>query len=100
MDKEGLRQFKGEVSKGHDISKLILFGSTARGRYNKESDVDLILVGNEFKDKSILKRPVDFYLEWNLDMPVDFICFTPEEFEEKSKHIGIVSEALKEGIEI
>jgi hypothetical protein len=31
---------------------------------------------------------------------VDFICYTPEEFEKLKKEVSIVSEALKEGIEI
>jgi hypothetical protein len=31
---------------------------------------------------------------------VDFICYTPEEFEKLKKEVSIVSEAFKEGIEI
>jgi len=32
--------------------------------------------------------------------PVDFLCYTPEEFEKLRKRISIVSVALKTGIEI
>jgi hypothetical protein len=51
-----------------------------------------------FKGKSPLKRPVVLYLEWTMDYPVDFLCYTPEEFEEKRKEISIVRQAIKEGI--
>ena len=40
------------------------------------------------------------YDYWNLDYPVDFLCYTPEEFEKKKKEISIVKEAVKEGIDI
>jgi hypothetical protein len=37
---------------------------------------------------------------WDLNYPVDFLCYTPEEFNKLKKEVSIVSEALKEGIEI
>jgi hypothetical protein len=57
-------------------------------------------VSKEFEGKSPLKRPVPFYIKWDLGYPVDFICYTPMEFNNLRKQISIVSEALKEGIEI
>jgi hypothetical protein len=36
----------------------------------------------------------------DLNYPVDFLCYTPEEFNKLKKEVSIVSEALKEGIEI
>nr|AAU82290.1 nucleotidyltransferase [uncultured archaeon GZfos13E1] len=77
---------------------MILFGSQVSGEADENSDVDLIVVGDEFKDKSPLKRPVALYLEWTMDYPVDFLCYTPEEFEEKRKEISIVRQAIKEGV--
>jgi hypothetical protein len=40
------------------------------------------------------------YKFWNYDLPVDFLCYTPEEFERMKKMITIVSHAVKEGIEV
>ena len=31
---------------------------------------------------------------------MDILCYTPEEFEKLKKRIGIVQEAVKEGIEV
>jgi hypothetical protein len=36
----------------------------------------------------------------DLNYPVDFLCYTPEEFNKLKKEVSIVSEALKEGVEI
>lgn len=97
---EQLKQFKSRIEKKYNIDRLIVFGSSARGAYDRDSDIDLIIVGDEFKGKSVLKRAVPLYLEWDLGCPVDILCYTPEEFESKKRQVSIVQEALKEGIEV
>lgn len=95
-----LREFVRKSSERIDISKMIFFGSMAVGASHKDSDIDLIIVSPSFKDIRFWKRAVGLYEYWDLDYPVDFLCFTPEEFNEKSKGVTIISEALKEGIVI
>jgi len=95
-----LKAFKEEVSGKYSIDKMILFGSRAKGAFGEDSDVDIIVVGEEFRGKSLLRRPYHLYLDWNLAYPVDFLCYTPEEFEERKERIGIIREALREGIAI
>ncbi len=97
---KALRAFKDIICQKYDIKEVILFGSQVSGTADKDSDVDLIVVGDEFRDKSPLKRPFDLYLEWTMDYPVDFLCYTPEEFEEKRNEISIVRHAINEGIAI
>jgi predicted nucleotidyltransferase len=88
------------ICQKYDIKEVILFGSQVSGTADDDSDVDLIVVGDEFRDKSPLKRPFELYLEWAMDCPVDFLCYTPEEFEEKRNEISIVRHAINEGITI
>ncbi|MDP3640069.1 MAG: nucleotidyltransferase domain-containing protein [Nanoarchaeota archaeon] len=95
-----LQQFAQHISKDYPLKKMILFGSQVTGKAGRDSDVDLILVSEKFRRQSILKRSPPLYLQWDLDYPVDFLCYTPEEFVKKKKHIGIVQQAVKEGIEI
>ena len=57
----------------------------------------MIVISDEFEEVSPLKRPVKLYLEWDLDYPVDFICYTTKEFEELRKRPSLVREALREG---
>lgn len=82
------------------VDKIIIFGSFARGEFGKDSDIDLILVDEGFEGKEFHKRTKGFWLKWDLGIPVDFICYTPEEFNKLKKRVSIVSEALKEGIAI
>jgi len=97
---ELLKSFKKSINTKHKIDRMILFGSIPKGTATSESDVDVILVSDEFEGKSSLKRPVPFYLEWPFRIPVDFICFTKIEFEKLKKQVSIVSEALATGVEI
>lgn len=97
---EALKEFKEKIRQKYGVREMILFGSQVRGEADENSDIDLIIVGDGFKDKNPLKRPFELYLEWTRDYPVDFLCYTPEEFEEKRNEISIVRHAIKEGIVI
>lgn len=91
-----IRKFKKKIG----AEKVILFGSYARGDYDENSDLDLIIVSKKFSKKDFLERSVGLHKHLNLDYPVDFICFSRKEFEREKKKVSIVSEALREGIEI
>lgn len=95
-----LKGFFKKISTRFNISNLILFGSRARGNANKDSDFDLIIVSPDFKKKNFVERASKLYDYWDLNYPVDFICYTPEEFEDLRKRISLVAEALKYGVEI
>ncbi len=94
-----IKKFKKGL-KNLDLDKLILFGSYAKGNQTKDSDIDLLVVSNDFKGKKSFKRGKELYLNWDINIDVDFICLTNEELEIKKKQIGIVSQALKEGVVI
>ena len=95
-----LQEFKKEAGRHIPIRRMILFGSYAHGKPGKWSDIDLIMVSPSFRGQKPYTRGVEFYRYWQLNCPVDFLCYTPEEFERLAKQITIVSQALKEGIEI
>src|SRR3989338_577011 len=103
MDKKdlikALQEFKKKVQAKHAIKKIILFGSRANGKINKDSDVDLMIIG-DFKGKSNLQRSPPFYDYWDIDLPVDFICYTPKEYNRLSKMVTIAREAKLRGVEI
>ncbi|MBI4147276.1 nucleotidyltransferase domain-containing protein [Candidatus Woesearchaeota archaeon] len=95
-----LKDFKKAVSKEIKLNKMILFGSRAKGKPTRYSDFDLILVSPSFRRKKSFNRPIGLHKYWHLDYPVDFLCYTPREFNRLKKQITIVREAVKEGIEI
>jgi len=104
MDKKehinNLKEFKKKLSKLISINKMILFGSRAYGTPKEWSDFDLMIVSTDFRKKVSFRRSLGFYKYWDLDYPVDFLCYTPEEFNKLKKQITIVKEAVKRGIEI
>ena len=99
-DLRKLQQFKGVVSKGMPIERMLLFGSRAGGKNRKWSDYDLIVVSRAFEGQDTLKRPIGLYNLWDINAPVDFICYTPGEFKRLSEEITLAREAKLHGIAI
>jgi len=95
-----IQKFIKKLKKTMSIEKFILFGSRAKGTFNSRSDFDVMIVSDDFKDILWYKRPVNMQLKWKEDYPLEILAYTPEEFEKKKNQIGIVQQAVKEGIEI
>ena len=94
-----LKEFRKKIEKEYNLKNMILFGSRAKNKHKKDSDVDLIIVG-EFNGEKNLDRAPPLYIYWEIDLPVDFLCYTPQEFNKLKNQITIVRDAVKEGIEI
>lgn len=77
--------------------RIILFGSQARGEANTSSDVDLLVVLPQVKDKrqtaiEIRRALVSF------SIPKDIIVTTPEEISRRGNLVGtFLHTALREG---
>lgn len=95
-----VRAFKKNLEKKISIKKMIFFGSRVHGKTHKWSDFDILIVSPEFKGKKSFERGIGFYKHWKEDKPVDFLCYSPEEFEYLKKRITLVKAAVEEGIEI
>ena len=96
-----LKSFKNSTKDKYGIEKLILFGSQVSGKQRKWSDVDLIVVSKKVKNNRlgfIMNMYDEWHIKQNINHPVDFICFTPKEFNERRNGPTIVMEAVKEGI--
>jgi len=88
------------TDKGINISKIILFGSYANGTPDNESDVDLVIVSNDFDGKNIFERAtltkeaeiltIKKYL-----IPLDIITLSDKEFESQSINGEIIYDKTK-----
>ena len=96
--KKKLKQFKNSVSEEIPITKMYFFGSRAKGTPNKYSDIDLIIISPKFKNMNFFKRGALMYKHWDLNYPVDFLCYTTTTFNKLKKQESIVKQAVKEGI--
>lgn len=91
------------IKQRYPDAKVIFFGSRVRGDYLKDSDYDIIVVSRAFKGEHFTKRSSEVLRAlWKAGIVGDFeiLCYTPDEFERKKKSLGIVREALREGIVI
>lgn len=58
--------------------KILLFGSRARGNYREDSDIDLCVIApTENKRKTL----AEMYIKVESSLPIDFLLYTPEEWE-------------------
>jgi uncharacterized protein len=72
---------------GVDVQKIIVFGSRANGKYRADSDVDIIVVSNDFKDKDIFKRArltkdAEIMTIRKFMIPLGIVTMTPEKLAE------------------
>lgn len=68
------------------FSKVVLFGSYAKGRATKESDIDIVIISDNFKGKNIFKRAemtkdAEIKTIKKFLIPLDILTMTPEEWE-------------------
>lgn len=85
------------VVENYHPDKIILFGSYAYGKPNKDSDLDLLIVKDDPASKIERHRKVRSYFK-GLMIPVDVIVKTNEEFNRYKNIIGtIVYPAAKYG---
>lgn len=75
-----INNFIKKAQKEINLYNIILFGSQATGKTHKDSDIDLIVVSSYFENMSSIQRAAKLYNYWDSLIPVDFICYTPEEF--------------------
>lgn len=84
---------------GVNISKIILFGSQAKGQATEESDIDIAVISKDFEDKDIFERArltkeAEVMTIKKFMLPLDIITMTPEEFESET---SLIADYAREG---
>lgn len=95
-----IRRLRAKLQPTIPLDHMVLFGSRARGDARPWSDVDILVVSPAFKGKPAGHRAAPFYLGWDIDIPVEFLCYTPEEFAAYRTRPGLVQTALEEGRDV
>jgi hypothetical protein len=98
--KSWLSQFKKKIKSKYSPEKIIMFGSRARKDNFVDSDIDLIIVSRKFGSLKWPRRISSVASMWPGLIDIEPLCYTPEEFEKKKKQLGIVQQAVKEGVEV
>ena len=85
--------------KGLKVSKIILFGSQVQGTTTEESDVDILIISEDFRGKDIFERArltkdAEIRTLKKFMMPLDIVTLTVDEFE---RGTSLVVEYAKRG---
>jgi uncharacterized protein len=98
MDKTRVQEIIGYFEQclkedGINPSKVILFGSQRSGEATAESDIDLAIISEVFRDKDIFERAklsskAEIKTIKKYVVPLDIIDLTPEEYEKETSLIA------------
>jgi uncharacterized protein len=82
---------------GDQLCSLVLYGSVARGDFNRESDIDILVI---LKDKKLEEKVSDIRYDVDIknDTVTTFFIVTPHEIERIiQKGFPFINNVLKEG---
>ncbi len=82
------------------VDRAILFGSTASGDRLKDSDVDLIVISDDFREMDLPHRFLVLQKNWKPHVDLEAFGFTQEEFDRLKGKSVILQEATEHGINI
>jgi len=86
-----------KLSKRLRINEAIAFGSTVRGDRLKESDVDLIIISEDFQQMPFPERLGLLQLDWDEPLDLEAFGYTPKEFQRFRDRTIILKEAVRYG---
>lgn len=102
---EAIRRLVKELSESEGIAveRAYLFGSYAKGSWIKTSDVDLVIVSQDFEGMPFLKRlDVVNRAQWRAGIRpfIEAIPLTPNELKERAERSAVLRDASKYWIEV
>ena len=82
----------GLEARGIRPQKVILYGSYATGTSTKASDLDVVVISDDFATKSYWER-IDILADAIYEMfaPVEAVAMTPEEWERGDSFVATVA---------
>ncbi|MDR1157201.1 MAG: nucleotidyltransferase domain-containing protein [Oscillospiraceae bacterium] len=81
-------------------SKVVLFGSYARGQQGPWSDLDLAVIASELPERKLIMMDIiRIAIIDKTDKPVDILVYREDEFEQKSQKRSMLAYTIKnEGV--
>ncbi len=107
MDKKitkTLEKFKSALqAQGIKVSRIILFGSCASTKAQEDSDIDVAVLSENFKDMNLLQRLELIGLalaKARIFEPIEALPYTEEEFASKGQGTFVGDEIKSKGIPV
>lgn len=94
-----IERYKEELRKlGINVEKVILYGSYAKGTFRKDSDIDLAVISEDFKELNLRERLEILGLAaGRVFEPIEALGYTQKEIESE-KEESFIAEILNEAI--
>jgi predicted nucleotidyltransferase len=88
------------VDDRHEVRRVLLFGSLARGEDSTRSDADIVVILRESRHRRIFDRTHDFRPYFSpAHIPVDVLAYTEAEVERmRSRGNPFMCQVLSEGV--
>ncbi|MCS7098356.1 MAG: nucleotidyltransferase domain-containing protein [Candidatus Methanomethyliaceae archaeon] len=91
-----MRLLKEELN----VSEIYIFGSRVYGIPLKDSDLDMLIISDKFKERSFIENMEILSKLWNGSFTIEMFPYYPEQLKKyKGKKI-VITEALEKGIRI
>jgi len=98
--KRELLAFMRRLREDLGASEVYLFGSRVYGVPLKDSDLDMIVVSEKFKERSFIENMELLSRLWNGSFTIEMFPYTPEQIKKYNGRKVIITEALEKGIKI
>jgi predicted nucleotidyltransferase len=86
---------------GTRVKRIILFGSWATGRGRADSDVDLLVISDDFKGMDMWERMSMLgCARADISRPMEILGMTEAEFRRRRRDSFIAQEVVAKGVEV
>ena len=104
MDKDYIKNLiRTRIKQKNPNAEIILFGSQARGDFNKDSDWDILILLNQLdvsRDTEMEYREELFEIELETGEPISTFVFSKNDWESIHKITPLYQNIKTEGIEL
>jgi predicted nucleotidyltransferase len=92
------KRYIHRLARSITVNRAILTGSWATGRYLEDSDVDLIIVSDDFSKMQISERLNYLQKKWTNRIPLEAFGYTVAEFRRLRQSSTYVKDAVRNGV--
>ena len=93
---EEIRRFMHRIG----VQDAIFFGSRERGDEHPHSDLNLVLLDERFTDRRLSRLLSELQRAWKMDVQIEMLPCSPDEFEEMQGWNSLAREAAERGLRI
>ena len=94
---DSINNFIEEIKKQYNVTAVILFGFYAKGTENEDSDIDIVVISDDFDDIYDCMA-VLMGMTWDIDARIEPYPITTEDYEKVSN--PFVKEVVDTGIKV